>query len=150
IDEAGAGDVDLLHQIVGRKRVGDCLRELARLLARVLGEHHRGVGRHVAVGRIARRLDHDARLVDPGGQHPACGEPRVDGAHAIEDVVEDVVGGHRNPWKSLRRKLYLVAAPAAYRNSGVESKSRACSVSAKRSVIPAMKSAMWRARWPAS
>ena len=39
----------------------DLLRQVARLDARLLGQHHRGVGGEVAVAGLARRLDHDAR-----------------------------------------------------------------------------------------
>jgi hypothetical protein len=60
IDEAGPGDLDGSHQIVGAQFFRDFIGELARLRLGVLGQHHGGVGRHVAMARVARRLDHDA------------------------------------------------------------------------------------------
>ena len=57
IDEAWAGDLDLADQIVGAKLFRNRFREFARLLAGILGQHHGGIGRHVAMRRIARRLD---------------------------------------------------------------------------------------------
>ena len=68
IDEARPGDLDFGDQASAAKLLGNGFGELARLLAGILGQHHGGVGRHVAMGRIARRLDRDARLVDPGRQ----------------------------------------------------------------------------------
>ena len=76
IDESRAGDVDLGDQLVGAKLFGDRFGEFARLLAGILGQHHGGVGRHVAMRRIARRLDRDARLIDAGRQY-ARGDQRV-------------------------------------------------------------------------
>ena len=69
IDEARPGDLDLGDQIVGAKLFRNRFRELARLFAGILGEHHGGIGRHVAMRRIARRLDRHARLIDAGRQH---------------------------------------------------------------------------------
>ena len=48
------------YLVVGAQFVGDALGQLARLLAGVLRQHHRGIGRHVAMARIARRLDYNA------------------------------------------------------------------------------------------
>ena len=47
-------------EFAGRQRGDDRLREVARLALRRLGELQRHVGREVAVGRVARALDHDA------------------------------------------------------------------------------------------
>ena len=47
------------------------------LVAGVLGEHHRGVGREIAVRRIARRLDRDGAAIEPGRQR-AFGLERVE------------------------------------------------------------------------
>ncbi len=66
IDEAGSGDVDGGDQIVRAQLFGELLGEIARLCPGFLGEHHGGVGRHVAMGGIARRLDHDAGEIDAG------------------------------------------------------------------------------------
>ena len=83
-------------EIVGAKLFGNRLGQLARLPAGVLGQHHGGVGRHVAVGGIARRLDLDARLVDAGRQHAGRDQRVVGGADAVEHVGKNVVGGHCN------------------------------------------------------
>ena len=55
--------------VVGAQPVGNRFGQFARLLAGVLGEHHCGIGRHVAMGRIARRLDNNARKIGPGTKH---------------------------------------------------------------------------------
>ena len=47
----------------------------ARVHARLLGQHHGGVGGEVAVGGIARRLDHDAADIQPGRNLPGLGQP---------------------------------------------------------------------------
>ena len=41
--------------------VGDLLSQFARLLARLLREHHGGIRREVPVGGIARRIDRRGR-----------------------------------------------------------------------------------------
>src|SRR6185312_8998014 len=86
VDEAGPGDVDLHHHVVGGQRRGDGVGELARLLAGVLGEHHGSVGRHVAVRGVLRRLDDDAPKVGARRQR------RGDRAHAREHVGKQVLG----------------------------------------------------------
>ena len=56
----------------------------------LLGEHHRGVGRHVAMGRIARRLDHDAGEIDAGGPAALGGQRGADRVHAREHIGKKV------------------------------------------------------------
>ena len=68
IDEARAGDVDLVDDSIGTKFFGDRLGKLARFAAGVLGQHHGSVGGDIAMRRIARRLDGHARLIDAAGQ----------------------------------------------------------------------------------
>ena len=92
VDEARARHLDLRHQVVGAQLFGDRLGQLARLLAGVLGQHHGGIGRHVAVGGLARRLDHDAGLVDPGRQDARGGQFAIGRADAFEDHGKDVLG----------------------------------------------------------
>ena len=46
----------------------DQLGERARVGLRRLGQHHRRVGREIAMRRIARRLDRDVAAIEPGGQ----------------------------------------------------------------------------------
>ncbi len=81
----GAGDKG-----VGAKFRRDRLGKLARLLAGILGQHHRRIGGDIAVSWIAWRLDRDARLIDAGRQcaraHQLIG--RV--ANAREKLGENV------------------------------------------------------------
>jgi hypothetical protein len=67
IDEAGSGDIDRGNQIIRAQFGGDLFGEVARLGFRLFGQHHRSIGRHVAMGGVARRLYHDARQIDAGG-----------------------------------------------------------------------------------
>jgi hypothetical protein len=87
VDEARSGDVYFGDEIVGAEPLGDFLSQLARLLAGVLGERHRGIGRHIAVGRIARRLDHDAGEVGVRAKQRSGRR-----AHASEHGGEEVQG----------------------------------------------------------
>jgi hypothetical protein len=113
IDEARPRHLGLGHQRLGGELLGERLGERPRLQAGVLGQHHGGVGRHVAVRGLARRLDHDARLVDAGRQHARRRQGVIGGAHALEHQSEDV-RHFLSPW---------VPTPCgAYRNSPVESK----------------------------
>ena len=82
IDEAGSGDVDRGDQRVSAQFFGDLLGKIARLGLGLLGKHHGGVGRHVAMRGIARRLDHDAGEIDAGRPAAFAGERRADGVHA--------------------------------------------------------------------
>src|SRR6266545_2671116 len=76
----------------------------ARLAAGGLGQHHGRVGRHVAVRALARRLDHDAGLVDPGRQHTISNERVVGGTHSVQDGGKDVPIAHgRRTWVGSRR-----------------------------------------------
>ena len=59
----------------------DQLGQRARIGARALGQHHRGIGREVAVAGVARRLDRDVLAVEAGGQ-------RALGGQFVEDAVE--------------------------------------------------------------
>ena len=59
IDETGAGDFGARHQLVGRQRGDDGLRQLARIAARRLGQPHGDVAGEVAVLRIAGALHRD-------------------------------------------------------------------------------------------
>ena len=57
----------------GRERLG----QRARVGPGGLGQHHRGVGRQIAVARVARRLDRHGAAVEPGRQR-AGGDQRVE------------------------------------------------------------------------
>jgi hypothetical protein len=94
IDEAGTGDVDLLDQIVSAQFCCDLLGKIARFCPGILRQHHRGIGRHIAMGSIARRFDHHAREVDI---RPAvvCRKRRASGMDACEHIGEKMLGGSR-------------------------------------------------------
>jgi hypothetical protein len=49
---------------------GDLLRQRARVGPGRLGQHHRGIGREIAMRGIARRLDRHGLAVDDGRQIP--------------------------------------------------------------------------------
>ena len=91
IDEAGPGDLDGSDQIVGAQFFRDLVGEIARLCLGVLGEHHRGIGRHVAMAGIARRLDHDAGEIDAGGPLALGRERGADRVHAREHIGKQVL-----------------------------------------------------------
>ena len=65
-----------------------CLGEIARLGLGFLGQHHRGIGRHVAMRGIARRLDHDPRQIDAGGPAAFGRERAADRVHARQHIGE--------------------------------------------------------------
>ena len=69
IDEARAGNLGAGDQRVRRQRGDQRLRQLARILARRLGDAHRDVALEVAVLRIARALDHHLRGISRLGQN---------------------------------------------------------------------------------
>jgi hypothetical protein len=60
-----------------------------------LREHHRGIGRHIAVRRIARRLDHDARCVELAGTRP-CSASATTAACVRDRMVEKMLVGMRS------------------------------------------------------
>ncbi len=64
VDEARTGDRDVFQQRIALECRGNRFRQIPRLLAGLLRQDHGGIGRHVAVGRIARRLDQHARAVE--------------------------------------------------------------------------------------
>ena len=75
VEEPRPRDFGGLHVRQLRQRPGDAGRNIARLLPRRLSQHHRGVGREVAMRRIARRLDRHAARVEPGRQFAAGYKP---------------------------------------------------------------------------
>ena len=68
-----------------------CFGEIARLCLGLLGQHHRGVGRHVAMGGIARRLDHDPRQVDTVRPSAFRRERAADRVHPRKHVGEKML-----------------------------------------------------------
>ena len=92
IDEAGAGDIDLLDQLVRAQPGCDLLGKIARFCLGFLRQHHRGIGRHVAMGSIAGRLDHHARQI--GVRPSALSRKRcASGVDAREHVGEKMLRG---------------------------------------------------------
>ena len=95
IDEARPGDLDLGHHRLGAQFGGDLLGEIARLGLGFLGQHHRGIGRHVAMGRVLGRLHHHARQIETGGQRPLGGQRLADGLNPAENEGEQMRRGRR-------------------------------------------------------
>ena len=91
IDESGTRDLNTGDQIVGAQFFRDLVGEITRLDLGVLGQHHRGVGGHVAMARIARRLDHDAGEIDAGGPLALGRERGADRLHARQRVGEQML-----------------------------------------------------------
>ena len=106
IDEARPRNLDFRHQIIGAelRRIG--IGKVARLFPSVLGEHHGDVGRHVAVGRIPRRLDGCPRQIDAGRQIASRNQFVAQAANTIEHFGKDVRRGHQIPVaeRSCRRR----------------------------------------------
>ncbi len=94
VDEAGPGDGDGGDVVVAAQRGGDFFGKVARLLLGVLGQNHGGIGGHVAVARVARRLDQDAREIGIGAEHGSAG--RVDADEQGREKVRRLGGGRRH------------------------------------------------------
>ncbi len=60
VDEAGTGDLHRGHIGVVLEMLDQRRSDFARVLAQRLGDDHGGIGTQIAMGGIARRLDHDA------------------------------------------------------------------------------------------
>jgi hypothetical protein len=86
VDEAGAGDFDLLDPQIGTQCVGNRLGQITRIFTGILGQHHGGIGRHVAMGRIARRLDQDPRQVGTGAERGRAGRVHT-GEHGGKQML---------------------------------------------------------------
>ncbi len=91
IDEAGAGDVDGCNQIIRAQFGRDRFGEIARFCPGLLGQHHRGIGRHVAMRCITRRLDHDPRQINAGGPAAFGGERAANRVDARQHVGEKML-----------------------------------------------------------
>ena len=64
MDEAGTCHVGAGHIRQQLQPLGDQRRQLLGVLARGLGQHHGGIGGHIAVAGLARRFSRDAREVE--------------------------------------------------------------------------------------
>ncbi len=94
IDKTRPGHLDLVDEFVGAQSFGNPFGKLARLFAGFLGEHHGGVGRHIAVRGFARRLDGHPRLIDASRQVAGRDQGHIGATHAVENFSEDVLCGH--------------------------------------------------------
>ena len=90
IDEARPGDLGLGHLGKLAELGRDLLGEFARLQAGVLGQHHRRIGGEIAVARLARRLDHDARQIGRRRKDAGLGQGRDGGADVFGEELKDV------------------------------------------------------------
>jgi hypothetical protein len=81
----GLGDLGKLGKL-GR----DLLREVARFQSRVLGKRHRRVGGQIAVARLARRLDNDAREIGRRRKDASLGQRGDGGADMFGEEMKDV------------------------------------------------------------
>ena len=124
IDEAGACDLGALH-IRLKPEIGDKpFGERARVRARLLGfprVDHRRVGREVAVGRVARRLDDEAAKIEVRRQF-ARGDPLFDetGDARLElgEDVHDSYRAERSQCLRLAIQRHGRLAARLYRKSG--------------------------------
>ena len=69
VDEARAGDLDLLDMAVTGERVNQLLRDIARFCTRRFGQCHGQVAGEVAMGPVTGTLEHDLRR-EVGRQFP--------------------------------------------------------------------------------
>ena len=118
VDEAGSGDLDRSHAVQPAQAFGYLPGQVARLRAGGFGEDEGGVGRHVAVFRVARRLAGHAVEIRVGGQVPGPGQR---GQHPRDLVAKMAENVHA---KRVRQRSAAI--------------SRSCSFRANRSVIPAI------------
>jgi hypothetical protein len=90
VDEAEPGDLGFgdLGKLLEFGR--DLLGEIARLHPGVFCERHRRVGRKIAVARLARRLDDDARQVERRGNRAGLGQRFDGGADVLGENLENV------------------------------------------------------------
>ena len=95
VDEARPGDLGLEDIGVLGEFGDDQLGERTRRHAGLLGEHHGGVDRKIAMGRILRRLDHDPRQRKPGGDAAGLRHSGEDGGEARGESLENIHGDQR-------------------------------------------------------
>ena len=144
IDEAGAGGFGALH-IRLKLEIGDKrFRKRARVRAGLLGFpriDHRRVGREVAVGRLARRLDDEAAKIEVARQFarrdPLFERLAMRDWKSAKMFMDPDQRGRANACASHFSVMAGLVA-RLYRKSGAPSKSRACSAIANRSVMPAI------------
>ena len=106
IDEAGAGDRDGRNFVELAQLGGDLLRQRPRIGRRGLGEHHRRVGREIAVRDVARRLHRNRASLQPGRQ-VAGGDERVESGIKVRGKTD--VESHRASNSERERALLAEA-----------------------------------------
>ena len=94
IDETGTRHLDGADVGIVLQRIANPDSKFARILANRLGEHHRRIGRDIAMARIARRFDTHARQIH---RSTICGfqikrlqgvlNPRVEIGEDVHDVI---------------------------------------------------------------
>ena len=68
----------------------DLIGKAARIGPGGLRQHHRGVGREIAMRRIARRLDRNSAEIEPARKSPLCGDIIERGENHTAEVAENV------------------------------------------------------------
>jgi hypothetical protein len=97
VEEAGPGDLDRGDVVVDRQRLGQCLRDRARVAARRLRQQQCRVSREIAMAAILRTFDDEVGRSEVGRQRAPVaerGDALVDqGAELGFHVANAVAGG---------------------------------------------------------
>ena len=89
IDEAWPRDGAVGHITIGLEPAEQGLGDITWLLARRFGQHHGGIGRDIAVRRVARRLGGDGGKVEVFGQLAGG----LHGFQGRDDLADEVTIG---------------------------------------------------------
>ena len=93
VDKAGTGDIHRRDPRVRLQFFGQFACNLARVRLGRFRQHHRGIGGHISVQGIARRLDRHIGKIKLRGQR-ALGLQRLEaGDHEGADIGKEVHGG---------------------------------------------------------
>ena len=114
IDEARPRDGAVDHVGIGLEAHQQRLGDVARLLARGLGQHHGGVGRDVAMRRIARRLGGDGGEIERGRQFAG----RLHGPERAFDLADEMAVGVHGRGYCLKRAGYASENPSILKKAG--------------------------------
>ena len=102
VDEARPGNARFGH-FADRRQFGDeQFGKGARARPCGLGEHHCGVGRNIAMRRVARRFDADRAAIEPGGQRLARDKRIQSGIDMGGKTAEQ---GHGSGQSSVKRSV---------------------------------------------
>jgi hypothetical protein len=83
------GDLGRRHLMMGDQLRHEQFGQVARLHPSGLGQHHRSIGRQIAMSGIARRFDHNARRIQPGRQATRRREVLQNGLNDAGEVSVD-------------------------------------------------------------